>query len=99
LLVRLDNGSAHQPLSLRGIDLVIRDRSVAAGFPPLSPHKLRHSAITAALDATDGDVRSVRQLSRHASVETLLVYDDRRADVAGKLSQLVASKIDFTRVS
>ncbi len=44
----------------------------------LTPHKLRHSAITAALDATGGDVRRVQRLSRHARLETVMVYDDNR---------------------
>ena len=59
----------------------------------LTPHKLRHSAITAALDATNGDVRKVQKLSRHAKIETLLRYDDAREDfqgeVTGALSKLL----------
>jgi len=38
------------------------------------PHHIRHSAITAALDATDGDVRKVQKLSRHKNLNTLMVY-------------------------
>jgi integrase/recombinase XerC len=34
----------------------------------ISPHRIRHSSVTAALDASDGDVRSVQKLSRHASL-------------------------------
>lgn len=98
LLVRLDNpAKGLDGLSPRGIDLIVRSRAAAAGCGILSPHKLRHCAITAALDATDGDVRSVRLLSRHKSVETVLVYDDRRADLGGKISQLVAAKLDLAR--
>ena len=41
----------------------------------LSPHRLRHSAITAALEATNGDVRSVQKLSRHSSLNTLMIYE------------------------
>ncbi|MEG3900925.1 tyrosine-type recombinase/integrase [Microcoleus sp. B4-C5] len=44
----------------------------------MSPHRIRHSAITAALDATDGDVRKVQKLSRHKNLNTLMVYDDNR---------------------
>jgi integrase/recombinase XerC len=43
------------------------------------PHGLRHAAVTAALDATNGDVRRVREFSRHSDVSTLLVYDDKVA--------------------
>jgi integrase/recombinase XerC len=49
-----------------------------------SPHKIRHSAITAVLDATDGDLRSAQALSRHKSLEILQVYDDNRKQLQSK---------------
>ena len=55
----------------------------------LAPHKLRHSAITAALEAGAG-VRDVQQLSRHAKLETLMRYDDSRDDKQGKVSRLLS---------
>lgn len=58
------------------------------------PHGLRHTAITAVLDATGGDVRKAMKFSRHKSVETLLIYDDNRQDHGGELSQLLADQID-----
>ncbi len=36
------------------------------------------TAITAALDATDRDVRNVQKLSRHRKPDTLMIYDDNR---------------------
>jgi integrase len=56
----------------------------------VSPHRLRHTAITVALDAMRGDVRRVRQFSRHAKVETVLAYDDARTDAAGEIACVVA---------
>lgn len=56
----------------------------------MSAHRIRHSAITAALDASDGNVRKVQKLSRHAKIETLLVYDDNRSRQQGELSDLLA---------
>ena len=38
------------------------------------PHRIRHSVITAALDATEGNVRKVQKLSRHKNLNTLMVY-------------------------
>ena len=55
------------------------------------PHGLRHEAITAALDA-GRDVRDVRKFSRHAKLDTVLVYDDNRADVAGDIARTVAGE-------
>ncbi len=57
----------------------------------LSPHRLRHSAITAALEATNGDVRSVQKLSRHSSLNTLMIYDDNRRDEQGRVTNLLES--------
>jgi hypothetical protein len=37
-----------------------------------------HSSITAALDATIGDMRQVRKLSFHKKVETVIIYDENR---------------------
>ena len=54
------------------------------------PHGLRHAAITTALDATHGDVRAVQRFSRHAKVDTVLVYDDARRDIGGDVAKLVA---------
>lgn len=57
------------------------------------PHALRHSAITAALDATNGDIRRVQKFSRHAKVDTVLRYDDDRRDVGGELSEMLSKSV------
>jgi integrase/recombinase XerC len=58
--------------------MVVRHSKNAGIKKQMSPHRIRHSAITAALDATDGDVRKVQKLSRHKNLSTLMVYDDNR---------------------
>ena len=55
------------------------------------PHGLRHASVTSALDLMSGDVRAVAKHSRHRDIQTVLIYDDARTDVAGKVSQLVAT--------
>ena len=57
----------------------------------LSPHRLRHSAITAALEATNGDVRSVQKLSRHSSLNILMIYDDNRRNEQGRVTKILES--------
>ncbi|MEG4034628.1 hypothetical protein QUA03_12460 [Microcoleus sp. S36b_A4] len=47
-------------------------------------------AITAALDATDGNVRKVQKLSRHRKLDTLIIYDDNR----GRDQQDVTEMLD-----
>jgi integrase/recombinase XerC len=59
----------------------------------VTPHRLRHAAITNALDRTGGDVRRVRPFARHRKAETTLLYDDRRHDVAGEVSTLLAALV------
>ncbi|MDF5733607.1 MAG: tyrosine-type recombinase/integrase [Rhizonema sp. PD38] len=73
-----------------GIRKIIVGISQAAGISKtISPHKIRHSAVTAALDVTGGDVRSVQKLSRHADLNTLMIYDDNRAKAQGKITALL----------
>jgi integrase len=44
----------------------------------LTPHGLRHTAITLYLDATGGDVRGAQRFADHARPETTMRYDRRR---------------------
>jgi integrase/recombinase XerC len=69
---------------------LVRRLGAAAGVRA-RPHGLRHSAITAALDA-GLDVRQVRRFSRHAKLDTLLIYDDNRQDLAGDVARRVAAQ-------
>jgi hypothetical protein len=59
----------------------------------MSPHRVRHSSITAYLDLSDGNVRDARLLSGHAKLETLVIYDDRRRHVQGKVSSKLADLV------
>jgi integrase/recombinase XerC len=60
----------------------------------VSPHKIRHSSITAALDATNGDVRKVQKHSRHSNLNTLMIYDDNRQNYQGEVTNLLEDLID-----
>jgi integrase/recombinase XerC len=77
-------------LSRRGFGELIEAAAHRAGIPHVRSHMFRHSAITRALDRTNGDVRAVQRFSRHAKIETVLVYDDRRTDKPRKIVDLVA---------
>jgi integrase/recombinase XerC len=57
----------------------------------VTPHGLRHTAITEALELTHGDIQKVQKFSRHANVQTVLLYDDQRRDQAGEVSAMVAA--------
>ena len=57
------------------------------------PHGLRHTAITEALNVTDGNIRAAQKFSRHSKPETLMLYDDSRLDVAGEIAAMVEEKL------
>jgi integrase/recombinase XerC len=73
---------------------IVKSRCQDAGISKvMSPHRIRHSSITAALEATGGDVRRVQKLSRHSSLNTLLIYDDNRKNLQGQITDLLDSLI------
>jgi len=59
----------------------------------MSPHRVRHSAVTAALDATDGNIRKVQKLSRHADSRTLMIYDDNCSNDQQELSDVLGDMV------
>ena len=80
IFVALDFASIGHRLTGDGIYKLVQRKTKQAGIDKqMSPHRIRHSAITAALDATDGNVRKVQKLSRHKNLNTLMQYDDNRA--------------------
>jgi integrase/recombinase XerC len=81
-------------LCTQAIYTVVKERCQAAGITKvMSPHRIRHSSITAALEATGGDVRRVQKLSRHSSLNTLLIYDDNRKNHQKEVSDLLDSLV------
>lgn len=79
-------------LSLRAVNRIV----TAAGLKVdehLWPHALRHSAVTRALDKSNGDVRSVQRFSRHKKLETLMIYDDNRKDLGGAVAEGLAEEL------
>lgn len=90
LFVGLDK--AHAPGRLNGSSIyrIVRSYSEATGLEKvMSPHRVRHSSITAALDASDSDYRKVQRLSRHADIRTLQIYDDNRQGHQQEMTDLL----------
>ncbi len=73
-----------------GLRDMLGARARKCGFK-CTPHGLRHLAITSALEATQGDIRSVQQFSRHSSAQMVCRYDDARKSHAAEVANLVAS--------
>jgi integrase/recombinase XerC len=73
-----------------GIRKIIVRHSKKAGIDKqVFPPRIRHSAITAVLDATDGNVPKVQKLSRHKNLNTLMIYDDNRSRDQGEVTDLL----------
>jgi integrase/recombinase XerC len=89
LFVALDRGHRGHRLTGQAVYAIVRRLGEGAGVRA-RPHGLRHAAITAALDATNGDVRAVQKFSRHRDVRVLQRYDDNRQDLAGGVAARVA---------
>jgi integrase/recombinase XerC len=95
LFHRLDGhaGKAGERFSGESVRRIVKELGEHAEVPrAVLPHGLRHSAITAALDARHGDVRSVQRFSRHSSLDMVIRYDDRRGDVAGEIANDLAHR-------
>lgn len=93
LFIRLDPATSPamlERLSGDAVERMVKRLSRRAGLSrPAAPHGLRHQGVTRALDLANGDVRRVRKFSRHAKLDTLLLYDDNRRDEAGTIARLL----------
>jgi integrase/recombinase XerC len=89
LFVSLTSNMDEMRLTGTGIYLLVRDQLGGRCGISARPHGLRHTAITAALDAFNGDVRKARSFSRHANLATVALYDDARHDHAGAVAQVL----------
>ncbi|MCW3095106.1 MAG: Site-specific recombinase XerD [Chthonomonadaceae bacterium] len=95
LFINVSPAARGRGLTTDGLYKIIKELAENAGLKDrLSPHRLRHTAITLALDASGGDVRRVQQLSRHARLETLQLYDDNRNDLQGEVTRMLSCLLE-----
>lgn len=78
-------------LTGNGLYRVIKSLGKKSGLKSVRPHGLRHSAITEALNVTNGNYRAVVKFSRHANIQTITLYDDNRQDIGGTVAAMVAA--------
>lgn len=94
LFIAIDNANYGGRLTGNGIYTIVDRLCKEAGISKkMSPHRIRHSAITAALDATDGNIRKVQKLSRHKNINTVMTYDDNRSNHQEEISQILGDLI------
>ena len=79
LIVSLSHNCYGGRIAGDSIYRIVQGYAEAAGIERrVSPHRLRHSSITAFLDASGGNLRAAQALSRHSNQNTLTLYDDNR---------------------
>jgi integrase/recombinase XerC len=94
LFCALDRGHRGHRLTGTAVYQIVDQIAIGAEISKqMSPHRIRHSAITAALEATNGNVRKVQKLSRHKKLDTLMLYDDNRTNMQGEVSNLLGDLI------
>ncbi|OQC28280.1 MAG: Tyrosine recombinase XerC [Thermotogae bacterium ADurb.Bin062] len=92
LFVSLDNRTSGHRLTGKSLERLVAGYAVDAGIErKVTPHRLRHTSITAALGELNGDTRAAQTFSRHAKIETLMIYDDHRKNYQGKATNALAA--------
>ncbi|NEU80687.1 tyrosine-type recombinase/integrase [Nostoc sp. UIC 10630] len=95
LFTSVDFQNSGHRLTGDGIYKIVKRLFKRAGVEKqMSPHRCRHSAITAVLEKTDGNVRKAQKLSRHAKLNTLQIYDDNRNRDQLEMSELLMDGLD-----
>ncbi len=94
LFISLDRCHPGHRLDGSSIYRLVRQLSSSAGIDSvMSPHRVRHSAITAYLDASEGNIRGAQGLSHHANLNTLSRYDDNRHKYQEQASNILADLV------
>lgn len=88
LFVNLDRTKRYNRLHAATIRKIVDALGQKAGIK-VTPHKLRHAAGTTALEA-GMDVRSVQKFMGHSNINTTMIYDDRRKDMAGEVASVLS---------
>lgn len=78
-------------MSGTAVYLVVRGYGAGAGLR-VTPHGLRHAAVTDALDAGE-NVRDVQRFARHRDVRVTQRYDDNRRDLGGGVAERLAARV------
>ncbi|MHC5739705.1 tyrosine-type recombinase/integrase [Nostoc sp.] len=100
LFIALDFHNYGHQLTGDGIYAIVRKTCERAGITKrMTPHKIRHSGITDALDLAEGDYRKVQHLSRHADPRTILVYEDNKNQYQLELTNKLAARVGKRRQS
>lgn len=62
--------------------------------PKTSPHRILHTSVTDALDATNGNVRDAAAFCGHSGTGSVNHYDDHRNNAQARISGILARKLE-----
>lgn len=95
LFASTSNNNKGQRLTTRSISGICKEALVNAGYDSdrLTAHSLRHTAITLALIANDGNLQEAQQFARHANMATTLIYAHNLERGKNRCSRFVANSI------
>ena len=94
LFISLANSNRGNRLTGKSIYCIVRKYAdKVLGDKILSPHRVRHSSITAVLDASNGNVRMAQKLSRHKNLDVLTRYDDNRVALQKEAVNILADMV------
>lgn len=95
LFVSLSNNSKGQRMSERSISGICKAAMQAAGYDSsrLTAHSLRHTAVTLALIANDGNIQEAQQFARHKNIATTQIYAHNLEKQRNQCSRMVANAI------
>ncbi len=83
---------------IEGVDVyrLVRAYGTAVGHK-VTPHGLRHAAVTRALELQGGNIRVVQVYARHARPDTTTIYDDRRRGLGHEAAASVAEDAEVEK--
>jgi integrase/recombinase XerC len=90
LFISLSNINRGKRLCAQTLYNLVNEISKAVNITKkMSPHRVRHSAITTVLERNQGNIRKAQSFSRHADPKTLIIYDDNLNAAQSEMSELL----------
>lgn len=89
LFISLSNINRGERLSAQSIYNLVDRTAKKLGIKKLSPHQIRHSAITKVLELNGGNLVKAKDFSRHQNVNTLMIYYDNLGKSQQEMSDLL----------
>ena len=90
LFISLSNINRGKRLCAQTLYNLVNEISKAVNITKkMSPHRVRHSAITTVLERNQGNIKKAQSFSRHADPKTLIIYDDNLNAAQSEMSELL----------